>query len=150
MDLTQFLAPSDVHLALTGRDRGSVLRELAFGLGLDPDRETAVLRILEHRETMGSTGIGRGIAVPHCRTPMITALRVLYGRRPGGVPWDAIDGVPVEHFFLLMAPPIEVSNDYLPVLGQIARLAKAPDLPARLSAAASADEIRRILAEPSV
>jgi len=148
MNLSQVVAESDIHLMLTGSDRAAVLRELVATLRWDPDREAALLRILEHRETMGSTGIGQGIAIPHCRTPMVPALRVLYGRRPGGVPWDAIDGAPVVHFFLLIAPPVEVANEYLQALGQIARLAKAPDLPARLGSAASADEVRRILAEP--
>ena len=133
MHLADYLARDDIHLDLPGRDASEVLTELASRLHLDQESEAVVRRILQHRETMGSTGIGRGIAVPHCRTPIVKRLRVIYGRRVGGIPFGAVDGASVEHFFVLIAPPVEASNEYLPVLGRIARLAKEPDLPTRLT-----------------
>ncbi|MGE0443377.1 MAG: PTS sugar transporter subunit IIA [Gemmatimonadales bacterium] len=147
MNLADHLEPADIHLSLMGTTRAAVLSELADLLGLGAENGLAIRRMLSHREESGSTGIGRGVAVPHCRTPLVKRLRVLYGRRLGGVDWGAIDGAPVEHFFLLVAPPMEGSNEYLPVLGRIARLAKEPDVPARLSAAASAADLRRLLEE---
>jgi mannitol/fructose-specific phosphotransferase system IIA component (Ntr-type) len=77
-------------------------------------------------------------------------LQVAYGRRLGGIPYDPIDGEPVVHLFLLVAPPVEVSNEYLPVLGRVAQLAKEPDVPARLADAATPEDFLRILAEKSV
>ena len=149
MNLADHLAPTDIHLALRGGTKREVLAELVDGLGLEGEDRAAIRRILSHREESGSTAIGRGVAVPHCRTPLVKRLRVVYGRRSGGVDWGASDG-PVEHVFLLVAPPVEASNDYLAILGRIARLAKEPDAPSRLSAATSAADVRGLLAEKGV
>jgi mannitol/fructose-specific phosphotransferase system IIA component (Ntr-type) len=148
--LSSFVDTSRVHLDLSGNTKAEVLRELVATLGLEPQDEAAILRTLLHRESLGSTGIGRGIAVPHCRTPIAKRLQVVYGRRPGGIPYDAIDGEPVTHIFLLIAPPVEISNEYLPVLGRIAQLAKEPDTPARLAAAKIPEDFLYLLAEMSV
>jgi mannitol/fructose-specific phosphotransferase system IIA component (Ntr-type) len=58
---------------------------------------------------------------------------VVFGRKPQGVDFKAIDDQPVYNFFLIVAPPMEVSNQYLPVLGKIAQFAKEPDVPEKLS-----------------
>jgi nitrogen PTS system EIIA component len=150
VNLSTFIAPEDIHLRLRAETKPDLLRELAALFRFDRDNEAAVLRILQRREQMGSTGIGRGIAVPHCRTPIVQRLRVIYGRQPDGVEYDAVDGAPVQHLFVLLAPPVEVSNEYLPVLGRIARLAKEPDVPGRLAAVTSPEEFVRILAEKGV
>lgn len=148
--LSEFLDPSMVCLSLAGETKQQILGELVSTMGFDVNDEAAILRILLHREGMGSTGIGRGIAVPHCRTPLAKRLQVAYGRRLQGLAYDAIDGEPVVHFFLLVAPPVEVSNEYLPVLGRIAQLAKEPDVPARLAAVQTSEGFLRLLAEKSV
>jgi mannitol/fructose-specific phosphotransferase system IIA component (Ntr-type) len=148
--LSDYIAPADVRLDLRAATGSELLAELVGGLDLEPEQASAVLRMLLRREEMGSTGIGRGIAVPHCRTPLVRRLRVIYGRRPGGVEFGAPDGVPVEHFFLLVAPPVEVSNDYLPVLGRVAQLAKEPDTPARLAAVRAPAELTALLVEKRV
>jgi PTS system nitrogen regulatory IIA component len=150
MKLSDYIAPEDVHLELRGVTKAEVFSELASLLRLDPETERTVLIILQNREAMGSTGIGRGIAVPHCRTPIVPRLRVIYARRSGGIEFDAIDGAPVEHFFLLIAPPVEASNEYLPVLGRIARLAKEKEVPERLRAATTVEEFLQLLAEKEV
>ena len=148
--LSDFVSPSRVRLGLSGQTKSEILRELVAMLDFESYDEAAILRILLHREQMGSTSIGRGIAVPHCRTPLAKQLQVAYGRRLGGIPYDSIDGEPVTHFFLLVAPPVEVSNEYLPVLGRVAQLAKEPDVSARLTAAATTEDFLRILADKNV
>ena len=80
---------------------------------------------------------GAGIAIPHCRTLVSNRLRVAFARHPAGVEWDAIDRRPVHYLFLIVAPPLEVSNQYLPVLGRIAQFAKDADIPERLAALTS-------------
>lgn len=55
-------------------------------------------------------------------------LRLGYGRQPNGIDFKAIDGQPVYHFFLALAPPLETSNVFLPVLGKIAEVARDPDV----------------------
>ena len=65
---------------------------------------------------------------------MVNKLRVAFGRKSEGVDFKAIDEKPVNFFFLIVAPPLEVSNQYLPVLGKIAQFSKEPDVPERLLA----------------
>ena len=101
--------------------------------------------LLDRREQLGSTGVGRGIAIPHCRAPVIPQLRLAYGRIPAGIPYDAIDGQPVHNLFLIVAPPVEVSNLYLPVLGRLAQFAKGLDVPEKLAALTSVDDFFALL-----
>jgi mannitol/fructose-specific phosphotransferase system IIA component (Ntr-type) len=77
----------------------------------------------------------------------VPRLRVVFGRKPGGLAWDAVDGQPVSYIFLLAAPPVEGSNDYLPVLGRIAELVKEPDVPNRLGQVTTAAEFLALLEE---
>jgi mannitol/fructose-specific phosphotransferase system IIA component (Ntr-type) len=133
MRLRDFISDDAVRLDLAGTSKDDVLQEMAQLLHAD-DRATAtLLRILRRREHLGSTGVGRGIAIPHCRTLVSNRLRVAFARHTAGVEWDAIDRRPVHYLFLIVAPPLEVSNQYLPVLGRIAQFAKDADIPDRLA-----------------
>ena len=133
MRLRDFISDDAVRLDLAGTSKDDVLQEMAQLLRAD-DRATAtLLRILRRREHLGSTGVGRGIAIPHCRTLVSNRLRVAFARHSTGVEWDAIDRRPVHYLFLIVAPPLEVSNQYLPVLGRIAQFAKDADIPDRLA-----------------
>jgi mannitol/fructose-specific phosphotransferase system IIA component (Ntr-type) len=73
-----------------------------------------------------------------------------FGHKPGGIEFQAIDGRPVFSLFLIVAPPLEISNQYLPVLGKIAQFAKEPDVPDRLAALTSPDDFFRLLEEKNV
>src|SRR5690606_19810858 len=108
-----------------------------------------LFKMLKRRENLGSTGIGRGIAIPHCRSPVVNRLRVAFGRKPEGAAFEAIDGQPDYNFVLIVAPPLEVSNQYLPVLGEVAQVAKEPDVPKPLQELRSPDEFLELIAEKS-
>jgi mannitol/fructose-specific phosphotransferase system IIA component (Ntr-type) len=127
------------------------LRELfttdAVSLDLDEKSEGILYKTLKRRENLGSTGIGRGIAIPHCRSLVVSRLRLAYGRKTRGVDFKAIDNAPVHNFFLIIAPPLEVSNQYLPVLGKIAQFAKDPEVPALLDALSTPEEFLALLEE---
>ena len=133
MRLRELFTEDVVKLDLESDSKDSVLEELVSLLGLEPKPEATLLPTLKRRERLGSTGIGKGIAIPHCRSLVVTRLRLAYGRKPAGIDFQAIDGAPVHNFFLIIAPPLEVSNQYLPVLGKIAQFAKDPDIPALLA-----------------
>ncbi len=137
MRLRDFISDDAVRLNLAGTSKDDVLQEMAQLLHADERATATLLRILRRREHLGSTGVGRGIAIPHCRTLVSNRLRVAFARHPGGVEWDAIDRKPVHYLFLIVAPPLEVSNQYLPVLGRIAQFAKDADIPDRLGTIAS-------------
>lgn len=133
MRLKEFFSPDAVSLRLAGNSKDEILKELIALLGLDEKSEGILFKMLKRRENLGSTGIGRGIAIPHCRSLVVNRLRVAFGRKPEGVDFRAIDEKPVHNFFLIVAPPLEVSNQYLPVLGKIAQFAKESEVPDRLA-----------------
>lgn len=83
-----------------------------------------VLDTLSKRETLGSTGIGKGVAIPHCRTLAVSDVYVVVGISRDGVDFDAVDEKKVNLFFLIVAPPHESSNLYLPVLGNIVEMVR--------------------------
>lgn len=150
MHLTDFFAPDALTVDLRGGTKDEILAELVGLLRLDDRASETLLRMLQRRETLGSTGVGRGIAIPHCRSLVVSRLRLAYGHRREGVEYQAIDNRPVFDFFLIVAPPLEVSNQYLPVLGKIAQFAKEPDVPERLAALRSADDFLKLLGEKGV
>src|SRR5262245_43497105 len=76
-----------------------------------------VLEALKQRESLGSTGIGKSLAIPHGRTTIVSALTVLYARSIEGIPWGSPDDKPVHFVFLILAPHQERENHYLPLLG---------------------------------
>ena len=132
MRLRELFTADVVELDLKSDSKDELLKELVSLLGLDEKSEGILFKTLKRRENLGSTGIGKGIAIPHCRSLVVNRLRLAYGRKPGGTDFNAIDGGPVFNFFLIVAPPLEVSNQYLPVLGKIAQFAKDPEVPERL------------------
>jgi nitrogen PTS system EIIA component len=140
MDLGDFFHRDAIELDLQGQTKDAILKELISLLALDEKSESILFKMLKRRENLGSTGIGRGIAIPHCRSLVVNRLRVAYGRKPDGLDFQAIDRQPVHNFFLIVAPPLEVSNQYLPVLGKLAQFAKEPDTPARLEAVQTPEE----------
>jgi PTS system nitrogen regulatory IIA component len=150
MHLSDFFAREAISVDLRGTSKDEILAELVGLLRLEEGSSETLLRMLQRRETMGSTGVGRGIAIPHCRSLEVTRLRLAYGHHRRGVEFQAIDNRPVFDFFLTVAPPLEISNQYLPVLGKIAQFAKDADVPARLAALQSADDFLRLLGEKGV
>ena len=145
MVLREFFDRDAIDLDLRGESKDDILKELIALLKLDEKSEGILFKMLKRRENLGSTGIGRGIAIPHCRSLVVSRLRVAFGRKPRGVEFNAIDSQPVHNFFLIIAPPLEVSNQYLPVLGKLAQFAKEPDTTTRLAALASPEEFLGLL-----
>ena len=147
MRLRELFTADVVKLALESQAPGELLKELVGLLDLDDKSEAILFKTLKRRENLGSTGIGKGIAIPHCRSLVVNRLRLAYGRKPGGVDFNAIDGEAVHNFFLIVAPPLEVSNQYLPVLGKIAQFAKDPEVPQALLELDSPEDFLGLLDE---
>ena len=147
MKLRELFTADAVDLDIDGETKDEILKELIALLELDEKSEAILFKTLKRRENLGSTGIGKGIAIPHCRSLVVNRLRLGYGRKADGVDFKAIDGEPVYNFFLIVAPPLEVSNQYLPVLGKIAQFAKDPDVPERLTEIEDPEEFLDLLEE---
>jgi PTS system nitrogen regulatory IIA component len=147
MRLRELFTEDAVKLDLESDTKDGILSELVGLLWLDGISASKLYQTLKRRENLGSTGIGKGIAIPHCRSLVVNRLRLAYGRRTSGMDFNAIDNAPVQHFFLIIAPPLEVSNQYLPVLGKIAQFAKDPEVPGLLAGLDSVEGFLSLLGE---
>ena len=150
MELREFFSEDAIDLDLKGDNKDDVIKELIALLKLDDKSQGMLFKMLKRRENLGSTGIGRGIAIPHCRSLVVNKLRVAFGRKKGGLDFKAIDEKPVQCFFLIVAPPLEVSNQYLPVLGKIAQFSKEADVPQRLMEISEPKQFLALLEEKGV
>jgi mannitol/fructose-specific phosphotransferase system IIA component (Ntr-type) len=150
VQLREFFSEDAISLHLQGTKKDEVLKELIGLFSLDDKQKAMLFKMLKRRETLGSTGIGQGIAIPHCRSLVVPKLRVGFGRKLEGVDFKAIDDKPVYYVFLIVAPPLEVSNQYLPVLGKLAQFAKEPDVPERLAKVDSPKEFLELLEEKNL
>lgn len=83
-----------------------------------------VLNTLLEREKLGSTGIGKGIAIPHSRSMMVDRLTVAFASLQDEIEFEAIDDKPVGLVFLILAPPQDVGNQYLPFIGKLVEVVK--------------------------
>ncbi len=131
---------------LSATSKKQVLHELAELAGEKtgcPPRE--IFDTLLQRERLGSTGLGRGIAIPHVKLRAIDDIVCLFARVPEPIDFEAIDGEPVDLIFLLLAPE-HASGDHLKALSRISRLMRVPPALEALRAAQSAEEIHEILA----
>lgn len=150
MRLQDFLDASAISFDLRATSKDAVLDELVGLLGLDERSTQQLGRLLKRREQLGSTGVGRGIAIPHCRSLSLSRLRLAFGVHRSGLDYDAVDHRPAHVFFLIVAPPTEVSSQYLPVLGKIAQFGQLPDLAERLRGLTQPEELFRLLEESGV
>ena len=150
MRLRDFLDPSSISLDLQAPSKDLVLDEMVALLRLDERSTLQVSRLLKRREALESTGVGRGFALPHCRSLALNRLRLGFGLHRAGLDYAAVDQRPVHVLFLIVAPPTEVSNQYLPVLGKIAQFAQMPDVPDRLRGLADGEQLFRLFEEKGV
>ncbi|MCC6228778.1 MAG: PTS sugar transporter subunit IIA [Phycisphaerales bacterium] len=108
MKLMEIISPGAVVAKLQSATRDDVIRELIdalvkSGAAAPAIRDELVARVLE-RERKGSTGFGRGVAVPHVKHPSVTTMSAAIGLAPRGVDFNSLDKQPVFSVFLLLSP----------------------------------------------
>jgi mannitol/fructose-specific phosphotransferase system IIA component (Ntr-type) len=123
MKLSEILSPERISLDLKAASKEGVLRELVKLLGLSAAAQKSLVSTLVSREALGSTGVGGGIAIPHCRSLVVGELMVAVGRSKAGVNFQSMDGKRAQLFFLIVAPPSGDPSQYLIALGKIAQVA---------------------------
>ena len=128
MRLSSLLNPKLIKLNVSARTKTGVLKELVELTGLDASAKQILLKTLERREELGSTGIGRGIAIPHCRSLLVKDPTICVGVSRKGIEFDSLDGEPVHLLFLVVAPYQEPGNRYLITLGKIAQISRDIEL----------------------
>lgn len=119
MNINSLLVPERINLNLKAKKKADAIKEL-LSLIKSGSNADQLLETLLTREELGSTGIGKGIGIPHCRSLLIDKLEIAVGRSKNGIDFNAIDKKPVHFLFLIIAPPQDPGNQYLITLGRIA------------------------------
>lgn len=150
MKFSDFVATSAIQADLSSTDKEGVVRELVASLVeagslADEQQEAIVAKVME-REELGSTGIGRGIAVPHTKHPSVAKPVGTVGVSKGGVDFQSLDGEPVQLFFMLISPPDQPS-DHLRALENISKQLQDETFCRFLKQAKTAADVQQILEE---
>lgn len=146
--LSDLLTPETIQLQLKGAQRDAVLSELIDhipSISGQPAAKQTLLRALQEREELHSTGIGDGIALPHARNAlvgMVDRAVVVFGRHPEGIHYGADDRIPAKVFFLLVATNV---SEHLRLLARVSRLLRGPKLRQDLLKADKAENVLRLL-----
>jgi len=150
MKFSDFVCTEAVQAQLVAEDKESVIREMVGALVkagriVEEDSESIVKAIMK-REELGSTGIGRGVAVPHTKHPSVERLVGTVGISPDGVDFDSLDGEKVQLLFLLVSPP-DRPGDHLRALENISRQLRDDMFCKFLKQSKSSEDICQLLAE---
>jgi PTS system nitrogen regulatory IIA component len=148
MKIMEFLNKDAVTVNLKSTDKEGIVRELVDILAKAEDlrnREELVKALLT-RESLGSTGIGQGIGIPHAKSRNVKDLVAAFGLSQKGVNFDSLDGEPAYIFFLLLAPE-ESAGPHLKALARISRMLKDKFFRELLRKARDEKEIIRIIQE---
>ncbi len=150
MDLSTIILPEHVFVGVSAPTKWRALQMLsskaASCFGLD---EALVLRALETREKLGTTGIGNGVAVPHAAISGMTRPRGLMVHFSHAVDFEAIDDVPTEWAFVLLFGE-GGRGDYLNVLAAIARRLRTEGVLTAMRQTKSADELYSVFMSDTI
>jgi len=141
MKIPEFLAPTETLVNIRASDKETLLEQLAQkAAGKVKLRDDEILSALLKRETLGSTGMGNGVAIPHARFPGIEKPFGMVARLKQPIDFDAIDGQPVDVVFLLLLPAAS-EGEQLGALACVARKLRTADDLVRLRRAKTASEL---------
>ncbi len=150
MKFSAFISPKAVKSDLGSASKDEVISELVqtlvdAGEILEKDRDD-IIRAIMRREELGSTGIGRGVAVPHTKHPSVTKLVGTVGVSSSGLDFESLDGQKACLFFLLVSPP-DRPGDHLRALENISRQLRDDQFCKLLGQSKTAADILNLLEE---
>src|SRR5215468_7896304 len=148
MRMSDFVVREAINPQLKASTKEAVIREMVEGLRAagyfkGGDTEDVVKAILK-RELLGSTGIGRGVAIPHTKHPSVDRLVGTIAVSRGGVPFESLDGEPV-HVFVMLISPQDRPGDHLRALENVSRRLRDEGFIKALQQAKSREEIWALL-----
>ncbi len=150
MKFADFVSRDAVRANLEAEDKEEVIREMTHSLvdagAISADEFESIVKAILKREELGSTGIGRGVAVPHTKHPGVERLVGTVGVSHEGVDFESLDGEKVHLFFLLISPP-DRPGDHLRALENISRQLRNDTFCRFLQQAKTADDILQLLDE---
>lgn len=144
--LSNYLKVQTVKLDLDSKDKNQLLKDLYESFSNAPeitDKKKCFEDILE-REKLGSTGIGKGVAIPHAKTQGVKDIIMTVGVCKNEISYDSIDASPVNIVFMFLSP-VEMSQEYLIMLARISRLIKEDSFRNQILNAKTNEEIFDIL-----
>lgn len=148
MDLCDLLASDGIIASLKATSKKHALQELATiaaaRTGLD---QREIFNTLLQRERLGSTGLGRGIAIPHVKLAGMRNILCLFARLDEPIDYESNDNEPVDLLFLLLAPE-HASGDHLKALATISRVVREPSVMDALRNAPDVAALRLALTRP--
>lgn len=148
MRVSSFIVQEAIVPALTATTKEGVIREMVESLhaaGLFRESETEdIIRAVMRREQLGTTGIGKNIAIPHSRHPAVDRLIGTLAISQAGVPFDSLDGEPV-HVFVLLVSPQDRPGEHLRALETVVRSMKDDNFVKSLRSAKTKDELWALL-----
>lgn len=147
MNINDLLIKDVMIMDLQSTTKEGVIDEMIASLKANDRINDADLfkKGIMHRESLTSTGLGDGIAMPHAKTTAVNEATVLFAKSTNGVDYDSLDGQPAHLFFMIAAP--EGANDtHLQALANLSRLLIHPDFVQSLKEANSAEEVRSLFA----
>jgi PTS system nitrogen regulatory IIA component len=148
MPLSDLVAPHAVIPALKVGGKKQLLQELAQrAAALTGQNEREIFDTLMQREKLGSTAVGNGIAIPHCKLPKLTKIFGLFARLDRPIDFEALDGQPVDLVFLLLAPE-GAGADHLKALARVARFLRDESIAMKLRDSRDAAAIYAVLTMP--
>ncbi len=145
-NIADYIKVDTLNLNLESKNKNAVIRELYNNLlktNLIKDEEQALNDIFA-REEMGSTGIGKKIALPHAKTKAVDELMITFGISRNGIAYNSIDDENVNIFFMFLCPENK-TREYLKVLARISRLIREDRFVDSLLKASSNEEILEII-----
>ena len=150
MKFADFVSRKAIRAELTARDKEGAIREMVQALldagKIDTDEFESIVKAILKREELGSTGIGRGVAVPHTKHPSVDRLVGTVAISHEGVDFASLDGETVQLFFLLISPP-DRPGDHLRALENISRQLRDDTFCRFLKQAKNAEDIQQLLDE---
>lgn len=142
--LADMIDPNSVFFRVEGKEKEDVLREMTGKLCAGMDSSEEIIRAVLDRENERSTGLERGLAVPHCRTNVLKRIRVALAVLRDGMEWDSLDGKPAQYVFVVVGPR-DKPEEYLKLLSEISRMMKSESVRERLAGARTAEEAIKAL-----
>lgn len=148
MDLGDLIVPEGVVAALKAKNKKQALQELARkAAGITGLDQHAIFEALYQREQLAPTGYGRGVAIPHGRLRGLKRVVALFARLEDPIPFDAVDGEPVDLVFVLLAPE-HAGADHLKALARVSRVLRDAPSIAKLRSATERRALYALLTEP--
>jgi PTS system nitrogen regulatory IIA component len=149
MEIADLLTLRGVMPQLRVSNKKAALQEIARrAASMTGVAERQIYEVLAERERLGSTGIGRGIAVPHGKLADLSRLYGLFARLDRPIPFEAIDNQPVDLVFALLAPAV-AGAEHLRALARVSRLLRDSAICQKLRGTDNADALYALLTDRS-